>query len=128
MLAAHPSVSNAMLNHYYLALPNEAVGIILLDGTVLPLRNELASPNSYEVSAEQLAELCETYDPTEFAFIYHTHPSDTPQPSKADHEQMRYLHDFWPWIKHIIFTETAMQVWEVRSTGACVLGHYPLSN
>lgn len=80
-----------IVRHGVECLPYEAVGMILPDGTIYFLTNEIEELGKYFVSGDQLAAAFMDEDGVyedgytlEDVVIWHTHPSNYPGPSRDD--------------------------------------------
>lgn len=74
-------------------LPNEAVGLLCEDGTILSLINQARSPDRFEVSNRLVHEaITEAVDRGYHPLaIYHSHPTKDSWPSKRDDVMMELL-------------------------------------
>ena len=103
-----------MLTHMRDELPNECVGMLMSDSTVVKLINQARSPSRFEVGLPQMADALAAIDPdtrTVFA-IYHSHPNGSLDLSPYDQTSMR---DMWTYgglpIPWIVVTATQSRIW-----------------
>lgn len=64
-------------SHLIEGLPEEVVGLVLSDGSIIPLINQARSSSRFEVSVAQMADVLASIDPevrTVYA-LYHSHPA-----------------------------------------------------
>lgn len=106
--------------------PREAVGFIYDSGIVIELINEAPGIREFKVSSEQLRHSIPEADLPQLSYFYHTHPNTNAEPSQYDINFMTTMNEGMPHLKHIVVATGAMQIWEVRSTGPCILGHYQI--
>jgi len=95
-------------------LPNECVGMLMSDSSVVRLINQQRSPNRFEVSLTQMANTLALINPethTVFA-IYHSHPNGVLDLSIPDQHMMK---EMWflaglplPWL---IVTPEVTRIW-----------------
>lgn len=81
----------AMNIHAKEGQPEEVVGMILSDGSIVRLINQLRSPYMFSVSRAQLADRLARIDPEihTVAALYHSHPAGTSTLSPTDITEMR---------------------------------------
>ena len=122
----HPSVIGDLKEQLQKAAPREAVGFIYESGTIVQLVNEAPGIRQFEVSEEQVFSSIPNSDLPYLSFFYHTHPNTNAQPSQYDLDFMSVMAQGMPHLNYIIVAPDAMQIWAVRSSGPCILGHYPI--
>jgi len=87
-------------------LPNECVGLLLLDGNTIQLRNQARSPHRFFVNPVQ-------YDDIELTApvcaLYHSHPLRPAKPSGEDERMMME----WPEVMHIILSPDGHKAYHV---------------
>jgi len=107
--AAYPS----MLEHFASSLPNEAVGFVIDDGTIVRLINQARSAHRFWISGEQVKERLAPHSPSDIVALYHTHPERPAKPSGEDRRLMLELAQVWPHVLHLILSRTDSAVYAV---------------
>lgn len=79
------------VQHSIEGLPEEVVGLVLSDGSTIPLINQARSDRRFEVSVAQLANVLSLINPdTHLVYsLYHSHPGSSLDLSPADQTNMR---------------------------------------
>lgn len=95
------AIRRAIVEHALAAVPNEACGLIVGDGSAAeggralrwePVRNALASPYRYEIDPDDLLRLTIETDDADQVFwaIVHSHVASPARPSPTDLRQAHY--------------------------------------
>ena len=86
------AVSKPVISHAQSSLPNEAVGLIWMDGMTMRLHAETATPSSFHLSHDRLIEAL-SLRPDSYALgVYHSHPGGAIIPSDTDLACMEMYH------------------------------------
>ena len=96
-------VQSRLEAHLEAEAPNECVGLLLWDGTVIQLRNQAQSPHRFFVNPQQLIDREQEFTSPILA-MYHSHPHRPAVPSGEDERMMHYLETVWPQVYHIILS------------------------
>lgn len=100
--------------------PYEAVGVVHPDGTTTRLVNQAKSTLRFLVNPtqlkERLVEKLERGEDADIWAIYHSHilPNSTTDPSVYDITFMGEVEQSLPGVRHIIITESAVDVWKLN--------------
>lgn len=101
-----------MVSHMVEESPNECVGLVLGDGTIVKLINQARSTDRFFVGASQISELFEDVDEDIIA-TYHSHPSSPAIPSGEDQKFMAFISLVWPDVYHIILSNHGHMAYHV---------------
>jgi proteasome lid subunit RPN8/RPN11 len=96
-------VRAALVAHAQAELPNEACGLVLLEGDVaveyLPGRNASASPYHFQLAVDPLV-WADLNDREVEQAVFHSHVSSPPRPSRTDVENI----GLWAGQPYLIYT------------------------
>lgn len=98
--------------------PNECVGLLLQDSSIVKLVNQAQSPNRFFVNPQQLLDH-DTEFTSPVAALYHSHPHRPAEPSGEDERMMRYLVTVWPDTYHIILSPQGHHAYHVVDDAIC---------
>lgn len=92
----------------------ERCGYVLRDGTIIEIPNNSRNPRrSFKMDLDDLITAFRNHNPRNVVGIFHTHPSNSPKPSREDIAG-------WPSesIKYWIVTENAVYEWAKDVSGS----------
>lgn len=112
------AVRSAIAEHARAELPNEACGLLLLDGEVaveyVPAENASPSPYSFELRLDPVAWADLGERDLEQAVV-HTHVSSPPRPSRTDVERIGLWRDL-PYVIYSVRLD-ALAAWRIGEGG-----------
>lgn len=96
------------------AQPNEVCGFILNDGTILDIPNVAGDPTaSFVMDSKVFRQYWREFG-SEYAAIWHTHPTGLTHPSSGDFEAMRHPNMFNPEWDYLIVTQFEVTYWDLK--------------
>lgn len=108
-------IQDKLRAHWEAASPREAVGLILEDQTIIPLKNHSRNEDRFIVSYFQVLKELGWKAFTKgkgIRYVFHSHLVNS-YPSSTDKNFMAYLHDRWPGVGHLIYVpDCEYSIWQ----------------
>ncbi len=110
-----PRLKVDLADHWQASRPRETVGLVLNDGSTIPLKNRISVPDKFMVGAWSilwnLGWRSLRYGDG-ISMVYHSH-TNTSEPSPMDKNFMVVLHKRWPGVNHLIYVpDTEYSIWQ----------------